>query len=121
MNRMSWMLISALSAMLLSVPAVAQEGRGQHGQGHDAFHHWYETLRQPGTGFSCRNGRDCRPTIARSRGAIIEVMIDGEWVVVPSDKILNATAPDLSTHVCSMNGPPWQPKLIFCVILGIGV
>jgi hypothetical protein len=103
------------------MPAHAQDQRGLHGQGHDAFHPWYKTLRQPGTGFSCCNNRDCRPTIARVRGTVIEVMVDGEWVVVPSDKILNVVAPDLNTHVCSAKGPPWQPKIIFCVVLGLGV
>jgi hypothetical protein len=98
------------------MPVVAEDLRGLHGHGHDAFHHWCKTLRQPGTGFSCCNDRDCRQQ-SRTRGANIEVMVDGEW----ADKILDRVAPDLNSHVCSAKGPPWQPKIIFCVVLGLDV
>ena len=93
---------------------------GHHGAGHEKLHHWYKTLRQPGTGYECCDQKDCRPTIARISGADIEVLVDGEWTRVPPGVILKAQSPDMNTHVCAPKGP-WSPKPIFCVILGFGV
>jgi hypothetical protein len=99
---------------------VGDQLQGMHGHGHDQLHAWYETLRQPGTGYSCCNNKDCRPTTARTRGETIEVLVDGEWTVVPPSTILNENSPDLNTHVCAPKGP-WKTKPIFCVVLGFGV
>jgi hypothetical protein len=93
---------------------------GRHGHGHDRLHSWYETLRQPGTGYPCCNNQDCRPTTARMRGRSVEVLVDGEWTKVPRNTIVDTQSPDLNTHVCAPKGP-WSPKPIFCVVLGLGV
>jgi hypothetical protein len=107
-------------ALLYAAAALAEAHEdGQHGHGHDALHHWYSTLRQPGTGFDCCNGQDCRPTTARQRGATIEVLVDGEWTSVPPQTIVNTIAPDARNHVCAPKGP-WSPKPIFCVVLSTG-
>ena len=74
------MRLSAIGFVLLStlcivnIPARAQDAhdhaQGQYGQGHSENHDWYKELKQPGTGYSCCNGRsntsdgDCRPTRA---------------------------------------------------------
>ncbi len=97
-----------------------QPANGVHGHGHDALHHWYSTLRQPGTGFDCCNGQDCRPTTVRQQGATLEVLVDGEWTSVPPETIVNTIPPDAKNHVCAPKGP-WSPKLIFCVILSTGL
>jgi hypothetical protein len=112
-------LLAIMLAIWSGSGAVAQRG-GMYGHGHDALHHWYKTLRQPGTGYSCCNGQDCRRTTARVRRSRIEVLVDGEWTVVPQSTILSVTAPDLNTHVCAPKGP-WSPKPIFCVVLGFGM
>ena len=119
-----------LPALLLAVLLIAilqaaghvsaQEHRGVHGKGHGKLHHWYKTLRQPGTGYACCDDKDCRPTTARVRGRTIEVLVDGEWTRVPANTILKRRSPDLNTHVCAPRGP-WSPKPIFCVVLGLGV
>jgi hypothetical protein len=49
---------------------------------------WYQSLRQPGTGVSCCSIADCRTTDYRPRGDGYEAMIDGNWVDVPPDKVL---------------------------------
>jgi hypothetical protein len=100
--------------------AMAHDHSGVHGKDHDRLHHWYKTLRQPGTGYDCCDNKDCRPTTARLRDRDIEVLVDGEWTRVPPNTILNRTAPDLNTHVCAPKGT-WSPKPIFCVVLGFGV
>lgn len=124
-KRGAFRLLGSLLATLLLLwpigPGVTAEGRrGMHGHGHDALHHWYKTLRQPGTGYACCDGNDCRPTTARILGARIQVLVDGEWTTVPPNAILNVTAPDLNAHVCAPKGP-WSPKPVFCVVLGFGL
>ena len=109
------------------LPTIAQsdtrpsvnESQGMHGHGHDKLHHWYDTLTQPDSGYSCCNDKDCRPTTARRHGEILEVLVDGEWMEVPSKAILERTSPDMHTHVCAaqLYG---RPKVIFCVVLGFG-
>ena len=99
--------------------AAGDDVRGFHGAGHDLLHSWYKTLRQPGTGFSCCNNEDCRPTQARTRGGAIEVIVDGEWTPVPPSTILKQGAPDLNAHVCAPK--VGRPRPIFCVVLGFGV
>jgi hypothetical protein len=47
-------------------------------------------------------------------------MVDGEWVAAPPEKILKVAPPDLNSHVCAARTWPWQPKIIYCVILGAG-
>jgi hypothetical protein len=91
-----------------------------HGHQHDKLHHWYKTLRQPGTGYACCDGKDCRPTSARVRDQSVEVLVDGEWTSVPHNTIVKERSPDLNTHVCAPKGA-WSPKPIFCVVLGFGV
>jgi hypothetical protein len=110
------MVMLPLSA---SAPVWADDNLGIHGHDHNRLHRWYRTLRQPGTGASCCNEADCRPTSVRTRHDVIEVMVDGEWTVVPPSKILRVTPPDLNTHVCAPRGP-WKTKPIHCVVLGFG-
>jgi hypothetical protein len=114
--------VAALVTIMLSPEprAAAQEHGGVHGHRHAELHHWYKTLRQPGTGYGCCDNKDCRPTTARVRDGSIEVLVDGEWTRVPRNTILDVKSPDLSTHVCAPKGG-WSPKPIFCVVLGFGV
>lgn len=115
------LIAAAIVAVLCpAAGASAQELHGMHGVGHAKLHHWYETLRQPGTGYGCCDNKDCRPTIARLRDGILEVVVDGDWTKVPPNVILDIDSPDASTQVCAPHGP-WRPQLIFCVVLGLGV
>ena len=116
----------AVGAILLMAATVATEAQqGNYGEGHDALHGWYQTLRQPQTGMACCNNEDCRPTKSRRVGATIEVLVDGEWLTVPPDKILDVPSPDLESHVCAAKfarGWPSRVKSdsIYCVVLGAG-
>ena len=103
----------------LSGVASAQEGH--HGQGHETYHSWYESLYDR-MGNSCCNDRDCRPTDHRTNAeGDHEVMVDGSWMKVPPETILKKSAPDLGSHVCATPPVPWHPTKILCVVLGNGV
>lgn len=123
-------LLAPLAAILIVVvlialnsgPSRSQHAHGLHGDGHSVMHHWYKTLKQPGTGMSCCNDEDCRPTETRVVGDAVEVVIDGEWAAVPPEKIVKTPSPDLGSHVCAPKQKVSRSKPhIFCVIIGSGV
>jgi hypothetical protein len=49
---------------------------------------WFNSLRQPGTGASCCSIADCRPVDYRPTKSGYEVWINGQWMPVPPDKVL---------------------------------
>lgn len=53
-----------------------------------ALHDWYQSLRMPGTPFSCCSVADCRPTDYRLGTNGYEALLDGKWVAVPQEKVL---------------------------------
>ena len=113
-------MIAAIGMLFFLMPVKAHDGH--HGLGHHTLHAWYETLKQPGTGISCCNNQDCRPTEARVKGEHVEVLVDGDWTKVPPEKILNTASPDLGSHVCAPNRGAAYPKgYIFCAVIGGGV
>lgn len=69
----AWLVILLISAPLGADPALAP---------------WYQSLRQPDTGVSCCSIADCRPADARLGPEGYEALIDGNWVPVPPDKVL---------------------------------
>ena len=73
---------------------------------------WFQSLRQPGTGTSCCSIADCRTTDYRISGDTYEALIDGRWVTVPAEKILQrADNPTGRAVVC------WTPALgILCFV-----
>jgi hypothetical protein len=92
-----------------SARVLAQDGA--HGQGHAENHDWYQTLKQPGTGYSCCNGTidgregDCRPTRAYlTEDGSWRALIDGHWVYVPPRVVLQQLAPDGNSHICASRG-----------------
>ena len=63
---------------------------------------WFQSLRQPGTGTSCCSVADCRTTDYRTQGDKYEALIDGRWIIVPAEKILQrADNPTGRAVVCS--------------------
>lgn len=112
----------ALLAFAMAPHALAQDAHGQHGNDHNLYHHWYKTLKQPGTGLSCCNDEDCRPTVSRVVDNVVQVLLDGEWTPVPREKILKTPSPDLGSHVCAPKASSLREKgFLYCVILGSGV
>lgn len=108
-------ILCILSAFFPGV-AVAQEGR--HGVGHDTWHQsFYSKLKRNDGKGSCCNLSDCSPTTARMIGDHYEVKVDGEWMVVPTDKINNMAAPDGGAHVCAPKQVGSNKGVLFCVVL----
>ena len=122
-----FVLLSAL--WIASANARAQEAhdhaqgrhaQGQHGQGHAENHDWYKELKQPGTGFSCCNGRsatsegDCRPTRAYlNDDGMWYALLNGRWVPVPPRVVLQQLAPDGRRHICAS-----KSGMIYCFLGG---
>lgn len=75
---------------------------------------WFQSLHQPGTGLSCCSISDCRPTEYRMNGDDYETWVEGTWLVVPRDKILQRTDnPTGHAIVC------WTPQRgIMCFVRG---
>ena len=90
------------------------------GQGHAENHDWYKELKQPGTGFSCCNGRsatsegDCRPTRAYlNDDGMWYALLNGRWVPVPPRVVLQQLAPDGRSHICAS-----KSGMIYCFLGG---
>ena len=100
--------------MVLFLSTAAQEG--YFGVGHDKLHHSFYDLLFQRDGSSC-NHTDCRPTQGRTVGNHYEVKVDGQWVAVRKDKIINVVAPDGGAHVCAPHQIEGDQDLIYCVVL----
>jgi hypothetical protein len=128
------MRLSAIGLVLLStvwitsMPArgqdvhqhVPQQVQGEYGQGHAENHDWYKDLKQPGTGYSCCNGRtstsegDCRPTRAyQNDDGMWYALLNGRWVPVPPRVVLQQLAPDGRSHICAS-----RSGMIYCFLGG---
>jgi hypothetical protein len=58
-----------------------------------------------------------RIVVRRMNGDHYEVKVDGQWVSVPKDRIMNMVAPDGGAHVCAPQQIEEYEGAIFCVIL----
>jgi hypothetical protein len=109
-------LVGSAFSILLSVSAPAQEG--YLGTGHHKWHQdFYSKLKRNDGQGSCCSLMDCRPTQSRMVGGHYEVKVDGEWMLVPNDKINNVIAPDGGAHVCAPRQVGGNKGVLFCVIL----
>ena len=46
-----------------------------------------------------------------------DVKVNGAWVVVPPDKVVKRSAPDMGFHVCAPNNFSGKPEHLYCVVL----
>jgi hypothetical protein len=101
-------IILIVAGSLLAVTAFAEPPS----DGDYSLAPWYQSLRQPGTGTSCCSIADCRTTDYRTNGDTYEALIDGKWIIVPQEKILQrADNPTGRAVVC------WTPALgIMCFV-----
>ena len=127
LSAFGFVLLSALR--IASANARAQDAhdhaqgghaQGQRGQGHAENHDWYKELKQPGTGYSCCNGRsatsegDCRPTRAYlNDDGMWYALLNGRWVPVPPRVVLQQLAPDGRSHICAS-----KSGMIYCFLGG---
>jgi hypothetical protein len=107
-----------LLGSLLGLPAPAVAHEAQHGHGHDRWHaEFYSKLMRPDTKTSCCNLADCSPTTSRAVGEHYEILVEGEWIRVPADKIQNVAAPDAGAHVCAPKQRGGYKGVLYCVVL----
>jgi hypothetical protein len=106
--------LGGLFSMSFGFCAVAQEG--MHGDGHGRWHEFYATLKTP-FGISCCRDQDCRPTQSRRVGDHYEVKVDGSWMSVSRDVIIDVIAPGGGAHVCAVASNDTIVDVPICVIL----
>lgn len=133
------MIIALVTSLTVfgTVPALSQEHQGheghQHhadnqatdddqegfvGSGHAKWHDtFYKKLLRPDTKTSCCNMTDCRPTAGRISEGHYEVKVNGAWISVPQDKILQTAAPDGGYHVCAPLNFKGTPGELYCVVI----
>ena len=101
---------AAAFALVLSVPALAAPPPDPD----PTLAPWYRGLHVPGTGTSCCSIADCRNAESRIVGDHYEVLIDGKWLVVPPQLILDRNDnPTGQAVVC------WTPTAgILCFVRG---
>ena len=72
---------------------------------------WFQSLKQPGSGKSCCSISDCRVEPYRQTAIGYEVLLDGQWVPVPNDKILQRIENPIGRAVTCHSG-----RTIFCFV-----
>lgn len=79
-----------------------------------ALHTWYDGLRVPHSRMSCCSVSDCRTVEYRTRGDHYEAFVEGRWISIPPDKILQRTDnPTGHAVLC------WTPALgVMCFVRG---
>jgi hypothetical protein len=113
-------LLLVASCTLFPLSAWADDAHGRHGQGHAQWHDgFYKNLTIPGSKTSCCNLADCRPTQIRGNGDHYEIMKDGRWIRVPTERIVKVTAPDGGAHICAPEsyGGRFDPDDVFCIVM----
>jgi hypothetical protein len=89
-------LCAALLILLMAVPAVA----------HDPYGAW----KNPTTGASCCDNRDCRARMDDNERW--EAWDGWRWIKIPPANVLRMKSPDGRSHLCEMNGA------VFCFVPG---
>src|SRR4051795_6195216 len=110
-----------VGALCLPLPANAQEHHHppQDVQLHEKFYSTWYMPDQPTK--SCCNKQDCYPTEIKYVGNTLFARRreDGEWIVVPPQKIeRNRDNPDGRNHVCMPPPNHSQAGSVFCFSLG---
>lgn len=127
-----WALVSIAAFLAMVVIGVRQACRGRVGWrwvivwalavvlafGFAAFaHDPYSGWRQPGTGKSCCDNRDCRPVRAYlGDDGLHYILLNERWQPVPRDRVLQIPSPDLSAHACVND----ETDEIHCFVAGPG-
>ncbi|HTZ36927.1 MAG TPA: hypothetical protein VMB84_12920 [Stellaceae bacterium] len=97
---MSRIPIASIVVGLLLGSALAW-ARPPEGANDPVLHAWFESLKQPGTNYSCCSIADCRPTEYRLSQTGYEAYLDDHWIAVPDDKVLTGqTNPTGRAVVC---------------------
>ena len=72
---------------------------------------WFESLYQPATGLPCCSISDCRQTESRIVGSHYEALVEGKWLTVPPETVVERSDnPTGRAVVCWL---PWSGILCF--------
>ena len=72
---------------------------------------WFEHLHQPGSGLPCCDISDCRQTESRIVGSHYEALVEGKWIAVPPETVVDQSDnPTGHAVVCWL---PWSGILCF--------
>jgi hypothetical protein len=74
---------------------------GAHGEGHAEHHDEYQHWKQPGSGLSCCDDKDCRPTRAYLAEEGWRAWDGARWLLVPPAAVLDVRAKDGRSHLCA--------------------
>jgi hypothetical protein len=107
-------MTASLRAALIAA-AVAAPATGSHARPPEntnlVYGLWFEGLHQPATGLPCCSISDCRPTESRIVGTRYEALVEGKWLAVPPETVVEATDnPTGRPVVCWL---PWSGILCF--------
>lgn len=91
---LGWVAAFILCSTCGISPTAAQDGHAEH---HDEYQHW----KQPGSGLSCCNEKDCRPTRAYLTEEGWRAWDGLRWLLVPWPVVLDLRAKDGRTHLCA--------------------
>ena len=113
-------MIRATTAALMFVCFVASSAVAHDPAGH-ALHHegFYMGLKQPGTGVSCCNNRDCRPAEHRVTPKGVEFLVAGRWIMPPQSQLIEIETPDAKGHWCGYRENTSAP-VTYCAIVPRG-
>ena len=100
-------IIALLTFAFVATPRARAQDNSPHLHHADYYSKWH----QPGNAASCCNGKerkdgqttgDCNPTTAEVRaGSWWAKTDDGQWVIVPDDRIIRERNPDVErAHLC---------------------
>lgn len=104
------------AAALLAL--LANTAQAHDPAGHAKFHHWYQHFKQPGTGMSCCDGKDCRPISSyRVTPNGVEILVNGIWFFPPPQTVIESDTIDGGAHFCGIDG---KPPHTFCAIIPKG-
>lgn len=78
---------AAIAALLLGFTMLARAAPPETAD--PTLSQWFRSLRQPGTGISCCSMADCRTTDYRIVAEGYEALIDGVWLSVPAERVLD--------------------------------
>lgn len=108
---------AALSFACVLVPFLAlAEDHAGHALHHEGF---YMGLKQPGTGMSCCNNRDCRPAEHRVTPKGVEFLVAGRWIMPPQSQLIEIETPDAKGHWCG-NRENTATPVTYCAIVPRG-
>lgn len=105
-------------ALASTISAASAEDMAGHAQHHHGF---YDQLRQPQTGISCCNDKDCRPAKWKVTKNGVAFQIGSKWIEAPMSSVIETETPDQGGHWCGVNEGSDYPTTFCAVIPRSGV